>query len=43
MHEAARRMKGEGLSLRKAAARFTAMGHSVSHCGVQALFQDLAA
>ena len=43
IHEAAQQMRAEGLSLRKAAARFHEMGHRVSHAGVQSLLQELAA
>ena len=39
--EQARSMKAQGLSLRRAAQAFQAQGHTVSHCGVAALYRSL--
>lgn len=41
IHREAKRMKADGLSLRAAADAFRAMGHEVSHVGVQALYRAL--
>jgi putative DNA-invertase from lambdoid prophage Rac len=43
IHAAAKQMKVEGLSLRKAATRFQEMGYCVSHCGLRPLLQEMAA
>ena len=41
LHDEARTMKAQGVSLRRAADRFQSLGHSVSHCGVAALYRAL--
>jgi DNA invertase Pin-like site-specific DNA recombinase len=41
IHDNAKRMKAEGLSLRAAAEAFRAMGHAVSHVGVRSLFAQI--